>query len=103
MHKPTSVAVMSKEVRRVAKMRQREQYDEKVRQVRKILNDAGYNCGQGLHSRKMDIEFFLGRGSVAVIALCNDKAIYNIDILIPLSLSSGTDDTLDALRKAVAA
>lgn len=97
---PASVAVMNKEVRRAAKMRRQEQHDEKVRQVKKILNDAGYNCGWGMSCRRADIDFFLGSGSEVVVAVCNHKDPHGVDILIQLSLSSGTDG-LDALRKVL--
>jgi hypothetical protein len=101
MSSPGSLVVMKKEVRRAAKMQRQQQHDEKIQRIKKILSDAGYNCGWGMSSRRADMEFFLGAGSAVVIALCNQKDINSIDIFVPLNYLSRSDGTLDALRNEV--
>lgn len=97
-----SVVVMDKEARRAAKVQRGLKHEAKVTRLREILTAAGYNCGRAIFGRQMEIEFFLGRGSVVAIALCNHKDICGVDILIPLEYASETDETLDALRKELA-
>jgi hypothetical protein len=97
-----SVAVVDKETRRAAKERRKLQHDQKIQQAEQILIEAGYKSSGRLCGRGMDIEFFLGYGPHVVIGICSVKGIYRVDVLVPLSSSSRTDDVLDALRKAVA-
>jgi hypothetical protein len=97
-----SVVVMDEEARRAAQAQRKKKHEAKVARLKEILTAAGYNCGRGLFGSEMEIEFFLGRGSVAVIALCNHKDICGVDILIPFQYASETDETLEALRKALA-